>query len=93
MGSVTTLGVHRNGRLVTCCFQCSFILYIFPHDDAVFRSEVDRCACGGRLKLVAFVTDPAEARRYLTHVRLPAEAPRIAPARDPPQAKLAFEGC
>ena len=59
----------------------------------VFRSEVDRCACGGRLKLVAFVTDPAEARRYLTHVRLPAEAPRIAPARDPPQAKLAFEGC
>jgi hypothetical protein len=59
----------------------------------VFRSEVDRCACGGRLKLVAFVTEPAEARRYLTHVGLPAAAPRIAPARAPPQAELAFASC
>ena len=57
----------------------------------VFRSEVDRCDCGGRLKLVAFVTDPAEARRYLDYVGLPSEVPEIAPARAPPQPELAFE--
>jgi hypothetical protein len=48
---------------------------------------------GGRLKPVALVTDPAEAHRYLTHVGLPAEAPRIGPARAPPQAALALESC
>ena len=59
----------------------------------VFRSEVDRCSCGGRLKLVAFVTDPAEARRYLDYVGLPSEVPKIAPARAPPQTELWFESC
>jgi hypothetical protein len=59
----------------------------------VFRVDIEQCHCGGRLNLVAFVTDPSEARRYLAHVGLPAAAPRIAPARDPPQARLAFESC
>ena len=59
----------------------------------VFRSEVDRCSCGGRLKLVSFVTDPAQAARYLSHVGLPSEAPEIKPARSPPQAELWFERC
>jgi hypothetical protein len=57
----------------------------------VFRVDIEQCHCGGRLKLVAFVTDPAEARRYLDHAGFPCEAPTIAPARAPPQ--LAFESC
>jgi hypothetical protein len=59
----------------------------------VFRTEVDRCSCGGRLRLVSFVTDPAEARRYLVHIGLPSEVPVVAPARAPPQAELTFESC
>ncbi|MFH1810123.1 MAG: transposase [Pseudomonadota bacterium] len=59
----------------------------------VFRSEVDKCKCGGRLKLLAFVTDLAQARRYLEHVGLPSEVPAIAPARAPPQADLDFDPC
>ena len=57
----------------------------------VFRVDIEQCHCGGRLRLVAFVTDPAEARRYLSHVGLPSELPVIAAARAPPQ--LAFESC
>ena len=57
----------------------------------VFRVDIERCHCGGRLKLVAFVIDLAEARRYLSHVGLPSELPVIAAARAPPQ--LDFENC
>ncbi|MFH1807669.1 MAG: ATP-dependent helicase HrpA [Pseudomonadota bacterium] len=59
----------------------------------MFQSEVDRCACGGRLKLAAFVTDAVEARRYLKHAGLPYEVPVIAPARAPPQADFDFDPC
>jgi hypothetical protein len=59
----------------------------------VFRADVERCACGGRLRLVAYVTDPVEAARYLKHVGLPASAPAIAPARAPPRAEFDLEAC
>ena len=42
-------------------------------------------ACGGRMKVVAAVTDPCSIRRYLEGVGLPARAPPLAPARPPPQ--------
>jgi len=58
----------------------------------VFRVDVLRCSCGGRLKLRAFIRDPFEARRYLQHVGLPAEELVIAPARAPPQVEMVFEG-
>ena len=35
-------------------------------------------------------TDPESIRTYLTGVDLPAEPPRIAPARPPPQQKIDF---
>jgi hypothetical protein len=57
----------------------------------VFRADVLRCDCGGRLKLRAFIRDPFEARRYLEHVGLPGSEPVIAPARAPPQVEMVFE--
>ncbi len=55
-----------------------------------FRSQVDQCDCGSRLKFVAFVTDPFQAARYLKHVGLPAVAPEISPARLPDQFDFEF---
>ena len=52
----------------------------------VFKFEVDLCpACGGKMKIIAFITDPSSIHRYLEGVGLPTAAPPIAPARSPPQ--------
>jgi hypothetical protein len=56
----------------------------------VFNVDVSVCPdCGGQMRIIAFITDPASIRRYLEGVGLPAFAPPIAPARSPPQ--MAFE--
>jgi hypothetical protein len=48
----------------------------------VFQADVTECpACGGQLKIVAALTDPALVRRYLQGVGLPARAPPVSPAR------------
>ena len=54
----------------------------------VFKEEVDRCACGGRLRLVAMLTEPASIQRYLEGMGLPSSAPEIPPARAPPQMDI-----
>ena len=55
----------------------------------VWAIEVTECpACGGRMKIVAAVTDPCSIRRYLEGVGLPARAPPIAPARPQRQQEL-----
>jgi len=52
----------------------------------VFQFDVTECpTCGGRMKIVAAVTDPRSIGRYLKGVGLPSRAPPIAPARPPPQ--------
>jgi hypothetical protein len=52
----------------------------------VFAIDVTKCPrCGGRLRLVAAITDAASAKRYLDHTGLPSEVPVLAPARAPPQ--------
>jgi hypothetical protein len=52
----------------------------------VFAIDVTKCPrCGGRLRLVAAITDAASAKRYLDHAGLPSEVPVLAPARAPPQ--------
>ncbi len=59
----------------------------------VFQFDVTECpACGGRMKIVAAVTDARSIRIYLEGVGLPSRAPPIAPARPPPQQEfdLAF---
>ncbi len=40
--------------------------------------------CGGRVRLVGFITEPATVRQILAHAGEPTTAPAIAPARSPP---------
>ena len=55
----------------------------------VFAVDVTRCPnCGGRLGLVAVLSDPASIGRYLCGVGLAAEPPAVAGARSPPQREL-----
>ena len=55
----------------------------------VFAVDVMRCpSCGGRLGLVAVLSDPASIGRYLSGVGLAAAPPAIAAARPPPQREL-----
>jgi hypothetical protein len=49
-----------------------------------FDVDVLRCAsCGGRLRIVGEVTDPAAVRLVLEVYGLPTDAPHVARARDP----------
>jgi hypothetical protein len=49
-----------------------------------FDVDVLQCArCGGRLRVLREVTDPAAVRLVLESLGLPTEAPRAARARDP----------
>ena len=36
----------------------------------VFDIDIERCACGGRLKIIAAIEDPAVIVRILTHLGL-----------------------
>ncbi len=40
--------------------------------------------CGGWVRLIGFITEPATVRQILAHVDEPTTAPAIAPARSPP---------
>ena len=41
-------------------------------------------ACGGDIRLIAFITDPAPIRKILEAIGEPLEPPPLAPARGPP---------
>ncbi len=41
-------------------------------------------ACGGDIRLIAFITDPGPVRKILAHVGEPVEPPPVSPARGPP---------
>ena len=41
-------------------------------------------ACGGDIRLIAFITEPGPIRKILTHVGEPLEPPPLSPARGPP---------
>ena len=57
----------------------------------VFRLDVLVCErCGGRRKVLAFLTDPEVVVAILTHLGLPHQAPAVAAARPPPQTELPF---
>ncbi len=48
----------------------------------VFDIDVERCACGGQLKIIAAIEEPVVIVRILAHLGLPARAPPRAPARE-----------
>lgn len=53
----------------------------------VFRIDIEICArCGGKLKLIAVVVTTDVIGEILGHMELPAQPPKILPARGPPQA-------
>jgi hypothetical protein len=39
----------------------------------VFDIDIERCACGGKLKLVAVIEEPAVIEKILTHLGLAAQ--------------------
>ena len=47
----------------------------------VFDIDVERCACGGKLKMIAAIEAPALIERMLTHLGLSAQPPPRTPAR------------
>ena len=46
--------------------------------------------CGGKMKIIAAVTDPASVRHYLKGTKQSVEIPTLAPARSPPQEEWDF---
>jgi hypothetical protein len=59
---------------------------------AVLGRDVLECPkCKGRMKILAAVIAPANVRRVLESLGLPSEAPRLPPARPPPQTELGNE--
>lgn len=50
-----------------------------------FAVDIETCPrCGGRMRLLAVITDLSSAARFLHHRGEPTEPPTRAPARDPP---------
>ena len=50
--------------------------------EPVFNIDIEHCPnCGGRLKIIAAIVDPAVIAKILTHLHLPARAPPRSPAR------------
>jgi hypothetical protein len=47
----------------------------------LFLNDVLACPCGGRRRLLAFLTDPEVIGKILRHLGLPAEPPALAPPR------------
>ncbi len=51
----------------------------------IYGSFALKCSgCGGRVRLIGFITERATVRQILAHVGEPTTAPAIAPARSPP---------
>ncbi len=57
----------------------------------VYEIDVLTCQhCGGRRKVLEFLTKPSVVRTILEYLELPTEPPAIAPARGPPEPALPF---
>ncbi len=57
----------------------------------VFEVDVLVCQhCGGRRRVLTFLTDPPVLRSILEHLGLRADPPPIASARAPPEPELPF---
>ena len=83
----TCNGRHSGGQGQTSPYRRSWATLLAR----VFRIDVTNCPdCGGRMKIIAALTDPSSIRRCLQGMRLPARAPPIAPARPDPQPQFDY---
>ena len=48
-------------------------------------------ACGGLMRILAFITDPPVVAAILVHLELPHRPPPISPARGPPQGDFLLD--
>ena len=48
-------------------------------------------ACGGEMRVLSFLTDPAVVQAILLHFDLPHRPPPVTPARAPPQSAFSFD--
>lgn len=48
--------------------------------------------CGGTMRIIAFIDDPVEVKKILTHLGVPTTPPILAPARGPPLWEAAQYG-
>ena len=54
-----------------------------------FAIDILKCGqCGGTMKLLATIRDPAVAKRILEHLQLPSAPPKISSPRAPPQKEF-----
>ena len=61
----------------------------FTMCDREQHRDISECPdCGGHMKFVAALTEPASIRTYLEGVGLPARPPPITPPRPDPQPEL-----
>jgi hypothetical protein len=70
--------VHEHAHSQAARMSCAQLLR------GVFDIDVERCACGGKLKIIAAIENPFVIVRILTHLGLPARAPTRSPARSVP---------
>ena len=57
----------------------------------IFLADVLSCPhCGGRRKVLTFLTDPDVVHKILRHLGLPTQPPAIAAARPPPEPAFEF---
>jgi hypothetical protein len=59
------------------------------YESRSFEVDVLTCGkCGGRRRVLAYITEPPVVRAILEHLRLPSTPLPVAPARGPPQASF-----
>ena len=59
-----------------------------------FRLDMETCShCGGKMRIVAAITDQASIKKYLDGVGLSSEPPVLKPARPPPQLDFEYDVC
>jgi hypothetical protein len=56
----------------------------------IFQIQMNCPHCGGKMRIVAAVTDPDSIRHYLKGTGQSADIPTLAPARAPPQTEMDF---
>ncbi len=49
----------------------------------VFDIDIEQCACGGKLKLIALIEEPVVIKKMLKHLGLDPQPPPIGPASRP----------